>query len=152
HLRELEDRVLALEGQVRMLKASQPTQVQPAVAPQKAAATGATVAQGQDLAGTAQGPQFGGAGTAAAKALNPDISVIGDFVGAMGGNSQQNSVSLQPIPAFQMHESEVGFQSIIDPYARGDFFISFGEHGVDLEEGYITFTALPAGFVVKAGK
>jgi hypothetical protein len=50
-----------------------------------------------------------------------------------------------------MHESEVGFQSIIDPYARGDFFLSFGEEGVNLEEGYITFTALPGSFVAKVG-
>ena len=74
------------------------------------------------------------------------------LIGAMGGNSEQNTVSLQPIPAFQMHESEVGLQSIIDPYARGDFFISFGEEGVNLEEGYITFTALPGSFVAKVGK
>ena len=78
--------------------------------------------------------------------------MIGDFIGAMGGNSQQNTVSLQPIPAFQMHESEIGLQSIIDPYARGDFFISFGEEGVNLEEGFITFTALPGSFVAKVGK
>src|SRR5437870_3652927 len=51
-----------------------------------------------------------------------------------------------------MHESELGFQAIIDPYARGDFFISFGEEGVNVEEGFITFTALPAGFVAKVGK
>ena len=51
-----------------------------------------------------------------------------------------------------MHESEIGLQSIIDPYARGDFFISFGEEGVNLEEGYITFTALPRSFVAKVGK
>jgi hypothetical protein len=51
-----------------------------------------------------------------------------------------------------MHESEIGLQAIIDPYARGDFFLSFGEQGVNLEEGYITFTALPAGFVAKVGK
>jgi len=43
-------------------------------------------------------------------------------------------------------------QAIIDPYARGDFFLSFGETGVDLEEGYITFTALPDSFVAKVGK
>ena len=43
-------------------------------------------------------------------------------------------------------------KSIIDPYARGDFFISFGEEGVNLEEGYITFTALPQSFVAKVGK
>jgi hypothetical protein len=168
-MRELEDRVIALEGQIRMLKAAaaQPAPAtQPGAVPAGAAqanaqaevppATIATQAQPETqaatLATTTQGPNLGGAGTAAAKALNPDISVIGDFIGALGGNSQQNTVSLQPMPAFQMHESEVGFQSIIDPYARGDFFISFGEEGVNLEEGYITFTALPGSFVAKVGK
>lgn len=160
-MRDLEDRIIALEGQIRLLKAAQ---AQPAPAAQPAnpavpsaetgtpaqpAAVGAAQTQAQALV---QEPTLGGAGGSAAKALNPDISVIGDFIGALGGNSQQNTASLQPIPAFQMHESEVGFQSIIDPYARGDFFISFGEQGVNLEEGYITFTALPAGFVAKVGK
>jgi hypothetical protein len=89
---------------------------------------------------------LGGAGGSAAKALNPDISAIGDFISVAGHNP------VQPSPSLQMHESEVGLQAILDPYARGDFFLSFGEDGVNLEEGYITFTALPAGFVVKAGK
>jgi hypothetical protein len=155
-MRELEDRVIALEGQIRMLKAAQAQ-----AAPSPSAATAETPVQPAPapvetqvaaLASTAQEPSLGGAGGSAAKALNPDISVIGDFIGALGGNSQQNTVSLDPIPAFQMHESEIGLQSIIDPYARGDFFISFGEQGVNLEEGYITFTALPAGFVAKVGK
>jgi hypothetical protein len=166
HIRDLEDRIIALEGQVRMLKAA----AQPAVAPAAPGqppesgpqAQAAAVSQpapaltpaGPQAAGIVAGqePSLGGAGGSAAKALNPDISVIGDFIGALGGNSEQNAVSLQPIPAFQMHESEVGFQSIIDPYARGDFFISFGEEGVNLEEGYITFTALPGSFVARAGK
>src|SRR5215475_6019269 len=172
HVRELEERIIALEGQVRMLKAAaaQPAPAQPAAAaqgpgalppesgapaasvPQPATPPAAPATQAEALAAAAQGPNLGGASGSAAKALNPDISVIGDFIGAIGGNSQQNTVSLQPIPAFQMHESEVGFQSIIDPYARGDFFISFGEEGVDLEEGYITFTALPASFIAKVGK
>jgi hypothetical protein len=51
-----------------------------------------------------------------------------------------------------MHESEVGLQEVIDPYARADFFISFGEQGVDLEEGYVTFTALPSALQLRAGK
>jgi len=96
-------------------------------------------------------PNYGGA-SASAKALNPDISVIGDFIGAAGTNSALPLATMQPFPSMQMHESEVGLQAIIDPYARGDFFISFGEEGVNLEEGYITFTALPAGLVAKAGK
>ena len=170
HVRDLEERIIALEGQVRMLKASaaQPAAAQPAVAaqapgtqeseaqaasvPQPVATPAAPATQAEAIAASTQGPNLGGAGGSAAKALNPDISVIGDFIGALGGNSQQNTVSLQPIPAFQMHESEIGLQSIIDPYARGDFFISFGEEGVNLEEGYITFTALPGSFVAKVGK
>src|SRR5256885_2757777 len=51
-----------------------------------------------------------------------------------------------------MHETEVAFQSVVDPYARADVFISFGETGVNLEEGYLTFTSLPAGFVARVGK
>jgi hypothetical protein len=46
----------------------------------------------------------------------------------------------------------LGVQAIIDPYARGDFFVSFGEQGVNVEEGYITFTSLPKGFVARVGK
>jgi len=78
--------------------------------------------------------------------------MIGDFVGAIGGDSPPQLATIRPFPAMQMHESELGLQAIIDPYARGDFFISFGEEGVDLEEGYITFTALPQSFVAKVGK
>jgi hypothetical protein len=51
-----------------------------------------------------------------------------------------------------MHESELGLQAIIDPYARGDVFLTFGEEGVGLEEGYLTFTSLPGAFQLKAGK
>jgi hypothetical protein len=91
-------------------------------------------------------PVYGGAGGGAAKVFNPDTSMIGDFVGGAGNPGPR------PTPSLQMHESELGLQAIIDPYARGDFFITFGEHGVDLEEGYITFTALPGAFQLKAGK
>ncbi len=153
-IRDLEDRLVMLEGQVRQLKA------QGATAPSQNATAAATpasepVSQGQGTtlpgaagytAGAADNVRLGGAGGAAAKALNPDISVIGDFIGGAGHNP------LNPTPAFQMHESEIGLQAIVDPYARADFFISFSETGVNLEEGYITFTALPAGFVARGGK
>jgi len=32
-----------------------------------------------------------------------------------------------PSRSLELHESEVGLQAIIDPYARADAFISFGE-------------------------
>ncbi len=81
-----------------------------------------------------------------AKVFNPDISVIGNFIGAAGSNK------VSPDPALEMRESEVAFQAIVDPYARADFFLSFGEEGVNLEEGYVTFPAVPGGFLVKVGK
>jgi hypothetical protein len=152
-IKALEERIIAMEGEIRMLKAAQ-AQAAPAAAPTTAPAQIATAPAptpteqaatepGTEAAG--QLPVYGGA-TGQAKALNPDISVIGDFLSSAGHNP------IRGVPAFEMHESEVGFQAIVDPYARADFFISFGEEGVNLEEGYITFTALPAGLVLKGGK
>jgi hypothetical protein len=141
-LKAMEDRIKALEAEVQTLKAQPPGAV--AAAPAAAPAVPVEAA--------AQGPPpgapltLGGAGPAAAKVLNPDISVIGDFLGAAGNGANRG------VPSLQMHESEVGFQEVIDPYARADFFITFGEQGVSLEEGYLTFTALPAGLQLKVGK
>ncbi len=149
---DLEQRIAALEQQLRMLQSAQATppaaaapaqaEAQPPAAP---AVSPPPPAGGETTEPTAgQTPTYGGA-SSSAKALNPDISIIGDFIGRAGGNS------VQPTRSLEMHESEAGFQAIVDPYARGDFFISFGEAGVNLEEGYITFTALP-GFTARAGK
>jgi hypothetical protein len=156
-IRDLEDRIIAMEGQIRQLKTEQSPPPQPATtAPPNAelrAQAAGPLPQAQPPAAAlvssgagAQTVVLGGAGGSAAKALNPDISAIGDFISVAGHNP------VQPSPALEMHESELGFQAIIDPYARGDFFLSFGEKGVNLEEGYITFTALPASLVAKVGK
>src|SRR5258705_7747283 len=128
-MRAMEDRIKALEAEVQSLKGQQPAAAVPAQVAPAAVPAQTPVA----------GPSLGGAGGAAAKVLNPDISVIGDFVGTTGSHGGR------PTPSLEMHESEVGFQEVIDPYARADFFISFGEKGVNLEGGYVTFTCLPAG-------
>ena len=143
-IKALEERVIALEGQLRMLQSKQ----QPAEPAANAAAgpSQATPAEpAQVTAANVQQPVYGGA-TGQAKALNPDISLIGDFLGAVGHNTAR------PVPTMEMHETELGLQAIIDPYARADAFISFGEEGVNLEEGYLTFTSLPGGIVARAGK
>jgi hypothetical protein len=149
-IRDLEDRVISLEGQVRLLKSQAAPAPSPATAAETATEPAAKAAPVSPTPAAplsqAQAISLGGAGGSAAKALNPDISAIGDFIAVAGHNP------VQPSPSLEMHESELGFQAIIDPYARGDFFLSFGEEGVNLEEGYITFTALPAGFVAKVGK
>jgi hypothetical protein len=82
------------------------------------------------------------------------MAVIGDFLGAVGKNAvHPDPFGPGPDPrALQMHESEASFQAVVDPYARGDFFISFGEEGVELEEGYVSFTSLPGGLLARVGK
>jgi hypothetical protein len=80
------------------------------------------------------------------KVFNPDISVIGNFVGVAG----KNPMSTQP--PFQMSEVEMAFQAVVDPYARANFFLAAGPEGFEIEEGFITFTSLPGGLLVKAGK
>jgi hypothetical protein len=72
--------------------------------------------------------------------------VIGNFLGAAGHNP------VNPSPALQMEEAEASFQAVVDPYARADFFMAFGEEGVELEEGFITLTELPGQFQAKVGK
>ncbi len=155
-IKDLSERVISLEGQVRQLKSTAAAQPAGPATPPAEAATQATpqvpAPAGESAAGVIAQVPTGGAGGSAAKALNPDISVIGDFIGAAGGNAATPFAPQQPFPSLQMHESELGLQAIIDPYARGDFFLSFGEEGVNLEEGYITFTALPKSFIVKVGK
>lgn len=147
-MKDLEERIIQLEGQVRQLKGAGANAAAPVSTTAEPAANASTQPQPMvpSSAGEASAPVSLGGATNAGKALNPDISVIGDFLGAVGKNP------IAPGPSLELHESEIGLQAIIDPYARGDFFISFGEQGVNVEEGFITFTALPAGVVAKVGK
>jgi hypothetical protein len=80
------------------------------------------------------------------RVFNPDMSVIANFL-ATGGKNPNN-----PAPSMQLTEAEIGLQAVVDPYARADFFISVGPEGASVEEGYITFTTLPAGLLMKVGK
>jgi hypothetical protein len=77
---------------------------------------------------------------------NPAISVIGWFQAAAGSDS-----STQARP-FELREAEIAFQAAVDPFTRADFFLSAGPEGLDVEEGYITWLALPGGGQAKVGK
>jgi hypothetical protein len=155
-MRALEEQIRTLAGEVALLRSEleelretkspeQPSgpqlllassHVEPGMLPASPAPAPAQATQTQ---------VFGGA-SGNAKLLNPDISLIGDFIGTAGRNT------VVPGRSLEMHESEVGLQAIIDPYARADAFISFGETGVNVEEAYVTFTSLPAGLLLKVGK
>ncbi len=81
----------------------------------------------------------------------PDISVIGDFQSSYRNNAGRNYNA-------GINEVEFSFQSVVDPYARADFFLTVGKDSdtgkfnLDLEEGYITTLSLPAHLQLKAGK
>jgi len=82
---------------------------------------------------------------------NPDIGVIGDFQTSYTSHGKKN------INAY-LNETEVSFQAVVDPYARADFFVSFGrdpetgKYRVEVEEGYLTTLSLPAKLQLKVGK
>lgn len=78
--------------------------------------------------------------------FNPQIAVIGNFLGIAGHNPVDNQ------PSLQLRESELSLQAIVDPYARADFFLSFSNSGVSVEEGFVTFLHLPADLLVKVGQ
>jgi hypothetical protein len=119
-----------------------------APAPQTAAAPAeAQVPSGAASAGGPEGslPVYGNA-TAMSKIFNPDIAVIGNFLGAVGRND------IEPTPSLELNEAEASFQAVVDPYAKADFFVAYGPEGTELEEGYLTLTSLPAGLLMKVGK
>jgi hypothetical protein len=128
-----------------------PAQVPPAGAPSPGAAPPAAgeaaVPAGAAGGGGPQGslPVYGGA-TALSKIFNPDIAVIGNFLGVAGENA------VNPAPAFELNEAEASFQAVVDPYARADFFLAFSPEGVEIEEGFITFSTLPGGLLAKVGR
>lgn len=139
-LAALEARLAALEGPGGAVpSAAQPSA--PATQPSAEVPAGAAGAGGPSGALPVYGNPAG-----SSKVFNPDMAVIGNFVGAAG----ENTVS--PLPSLALPESEVSLQAIVDPYARADFFLSFGEEGVGVEEGYVTFPTLPGGLLAKVGR
>lgn len=120
---DYEARIAALEAQLAALQAAVPAPAPQAPAP-------------APPRGDAQPASY----------FNPAISLIGNFLVAAGDNP------VEPSPGAELNEVEIGFQAAIDPYARADIFVSLGEEGAEVEEGYVTFTALPGQLLAKVGR
>ena len=125
----------------------QPAAGAAAAAQQQPPAAGVEVPAGAAGAGGPQGalPVYGAA-TASSKVFNPDMAVIGNFIGTTGENTVESA------PSLEMHEAEVTFQAVVDPYARADVFLSASPEGLEIEEGFLTLTSLPGGLLAKVGK
>ena len=141
-----------LEEQIARELGAKPAEAAPAARPGPDA--GAQVAPQPAPAGQGQG------GSALGRVLLlPDIAAIGRF----GVVYYQRDVATESPrdlsivgprdtvkPLFQ--ELELALQSVVDPYARADVFISFAPDSVEVEEAYLTTLSLPAGLQLKAGK
>lgn len=76
--------------------------------------------------------------------LNPEISITGDMVGFYTDQDRED---------FDAREFELNFQSALDPFSLTKWTLSFSpEEGVDIEEGYVSYTNLPGGLGLTAGK
>lgn len=92
-------------------------------------------------------PVANAADPGASKVFNPDMSVIGNFLGHIGDTNP-----FDPRDTLQFDEAELAFEAFVDPYAKAKFFLGATEHGLDVEEGYAQFVALPKDFSAKVGK
>ena len=148
-VRALEEQVKALQAELAALRgaAGQPPAPSGVAAPGAPAGVAAPPT-GSDLPAPSQLPVYGVQTT---RVFNPDMGIIGNFIGATG-ESRGGSDNIAPFPSLTLQESEASFQAIVDPYARADFFLALGEEGVEVEEGYVTFPAVPGGLLVKVGK
>jgi hypothetical protein len=98
-------------------------------------------ARAQDPGGSPSGSALG------SNILNPNISVIGNMIGNAGPRSDASSNRAA------LSEVELGFQAVVDPYAKADVFVSFPEgEAAALEEGYVTLLTLPWELRARGGK
>ncbi|MDD5772350.1 MAG: hypothetical protein PHX78_02665 [bacterium] len=82
--------------------------------------------------------------------INPDISVIGQII-----SKRTDDAALEDarIPTLDLGETELVFDSYLNPYSKGLFVLTAGNEGVETEEAYINiFKGLPGGLALKGGK
>lgn len=130
----------------------------------------AATAQGSDAAASAldkaladvEASATPSAAAAPAEKSAPDLRLIDlsmNILTAVGGSTEHGD-SLEELEAgahdpdrngFTFQQAELSASGAVDPYLRGDVHIVGSTDEFDLEEAFVTTTALPAGLQVKAG-
>lgn len=109
------------------------------------------VGAGAGAPGGASG--FMGGVARAVQSLNPDISVIADITG--GWYSDADIVRSGDDPAdtgLNLQEVELAFSAAVDPYFRGDVYLTIPNlEGIEVEEAFLTTTSLPGSLQLRAG-
>ncbi|MCA1828230.1 MAG: hypothetical protein ABR567_12780 [Myxococcales bacterium] len=95
-----------------------------------------------------------------AQSLNPDMSAIldADFGWQrrapqfLNGDDPDLHGDTRHAIGAAVQEAEVAFSAIVDPYFRGDLFLTIPNlEGIEVEEAFATSTSLPWNLQVKAG-
>lgn len=90
----------------------------------------------------------GAAPAGPAGTLNPDLSVIADFLVDLS----PDRATLEGGDRFQLRELEIGIQGAVDPYFRYDAFLGLHDGEIEVEEAYATTLSLPAGLQARLGR
>jgi hypothetical protein len=81
--------------------------------------------------------------------VNPDISVIGQLIYKYQDGAAPNSGR----PSLDLGETELVFDSYLNPYAKGTFVFTAGPDSFGTEEAYIdVIKGLPDGLALRGGK
>jgi hypothetical protein len=94
-------------------------------------------------------------GTRQQQGLNPNLSLGGDFFGAIS-NSKHEFIS-EPGDVsygnngFFMREVEIGMEAPLDPFTRGKAFLSVTKEAISIEEAYMEWLNLPLKMNLKIG-
>lgn len=96
-----------------------------------------------------------------AQSLNPDLSVILDadagwqrraFQFLNGDDPDLQPAGTQHALGLTAQEVELAFSAIVDPYFRGDVFLTIPNlSGLEVEEAFATSTSLPGNLQLKGG-
>ena len=156
----LRQEVQALRAEIEALKATLLAlqQQQGAAAGTAAAGTPAGAATGTAAtapetpplapsAGRPPGPVAATSPTRSPSVMNPAISAVFQAIGMsfLDGREDANG--------FDLSEAEVAFESVVDPYAKMNLYLTFPvDESPEVEEGYAQTLTLPASLQLKGGR
>ncbi len=141
-IQELREQIGLLSNQMAALKATSAQVLSQGAPPQPPAAYQAP------SEGTTQPPPSPAAPTRSQNLMNPAISAVFQMIGGTSVSHENDQTN-----RFDLSEAEIAFQSVVDPYAKVDMFLTFPSEGSpEVEEGYLTTLALPKSLQLKAGR
>jgi uncharacterized small protein (DUF1192 family) len=137
----LRQEVAALRAEIESLKAA-------LAAMQQQGAAGAPAAGGTPPTPAPGAPVAQGTAPARSQnVMNPAISAVFQAIGQSFVDGREDA------NGFDLSEAEVAFESVVDPYAKMNLYLTFPvDESPEVEEGYAQTLALPASLQLKGGR